>query len=237
MKIFKVKRASTILFFSSKEDAYKYIAEDWSQKHSVIEEDFCESDYVFRKEICHYNSQNKLCKALFSPQNRNCPISTIIGQKILKIKISEDKCTILFYTDKSKFIMHHGQECCEDVHLEEVHGGDLTDLEGTIITSASEDICSNEEGTLTFYRFGNKDITLTIRWIGTSNGYYSENVSFTEIHPEFDINWYDEDGKYHNESGPAITTESESQWWIHGSRIDCKDNEEFLRIIKIKELL
>jgi hypothetical protein len=26
-------------------------------------------------------------------------------------------------------------------------------------------------------------------------------------------------------------------WYIHGKRIDCTDNEEFLRIVKMKELL
>jgi hypothetical protein len=28
-----------------------------------------------------------------------------------------------------------------------------------------------------------------------------------------------------------------SEWWINGERILCKDNEEFLRIVKMKELL
>jgi hypothetical protein len=44
--------------------------------------------------------------------------------------------------------------------------------------------------------------------------------------------WYDENDEYHNDKGPAIIyRDGDRQWWIHGKQIDCKTNEEFLRII------
>jgi hypothetical protein len=73
--------------------------------------------------------------------------------------------------------------------------------------------------------------------------------------------WYDNDGEWHNEFGPArILSNGTSFWCIHGKmhRLDgpaieyadgskdwaidgkflsCKDNEEFLRFIKLKALL
>jgi hypothetical protein len=45
-------------------------------------------------------------------------------------------------------------------------------------------------------------------------------------------------GKLHREDGPAIEDYNKKEFWfIHGELIDCKDNEDFLRIIKMKTLL
>jgi hypothetical protein len=44
-------------------------------------------------------------------------------------------------------------------------------------------------------------------------------------------------GKLHRLDGPAIDFPNAKQWWIDGIQIKCNDNEEFLRIVKMKELL
>jgi hypothetical protein len=55
--------------------------------------------------------------------------------------------------------------------------------------------------------------------------------------------WY-VNGKLHRLDGPAVDNYNWDyfvlfmfEWWIDGVQINCKDNEEFLRIVKMKELL
>lgn len=85
-----------------------------------------------------------------------------------------------------RFIFYHSQDCCENVRVEDTCG-DLSDLVGAPILEATEtrcedatgdDECTNDSGTWTFYRFSTVKGTVTVRWLGTSNGYYSESVDF-----------------------------------------------------------
>jgi hypothetical protein len=63
----------------------------------------------------------------------------------------------------------------------------LDDLLRTPILDAREDSNSKENSktaeseTWTFYNIRTIKGSVTIRWYGTSNGYYSEGVSFEEI--------------------------------------------------------
>lgn len=87
--------------------------------------------------------------------------------------------------------MWHDQDCCEYVRIEDIDG-DLDDLLKGPILKAEEvsssdpafykpDTVSDEESfTWTFYKLVNNAGYLTIRWLGTSNGYYSESVTFEE---------------------------------------------------------
>lgn len=100
---------------------------------------------------------------------------------------SEDVC---FTMKSGKVIrMIHHSECCESVSVEEVIGCDPQDLVGHEILSASED--SNEktsefgdEEQWTFYNIRSHGGTMTIRWYGTSNGYYSTSVCIEVSNPD-----------------------------------------------------
>jgi len=80
--------------------------------------------------------------------------------------------------------LYHEQDCCESVALEDVAGGELSDLNGEKILSAveasKEDANASDSGTWTFYIIRTQKVTLTLRWYGMSNGYYSEEVAVSK---------------------------------------------------------
>lgn len=108
----------------------------------------------------------------------------MIGAIIERINKSNDEL-IFHATDKRVFRFHHYQDCCESVYIEDITG-DLQDLIGSQLIMAEE--VSNmdapnledsyESYTWTFYRYGTNKGSVTVRWLGTSNGYYSESVDF-----------------------------------------------------------
>jgi hypothetical protein len=91
-----------------------------------------------------------------------------------------------------RYKLHHYQDCCESVYVEDI-AGDLQDLIGTPILMAEEVTHENEtpEGltvdyyddsyTWTFYKLATKKGYVTIRWFGSSNGYYSESVDWVKV--------------------------------------------------------
>lgn len=82
-----------------------------------------------------------------------------------------------------RFVFWHEQDCCENVRIEQVDG-DPRDLLGSPLLMAEEATESKEErgesSTWTFYKFATAKGYVTVRWLGTSNGYYGEGVSLRE---------------------------------------------------------
>jgi hypothetical protein len=114
-----------------------------------------------------------------------------------KVGSGDIKFVVSNGTDASSnlLILYHEQNCCESVTVEDVCG-DVSDLIGSPILYA-EVVTSNTAGemlkvgtpvdpddegyehesfTWTFYKIGTIKGGVTIRWYGTSNGYYSEAV-------------------------------------------------------------
>ena len=91
-------------------------------------------------------------------------------------------------TAGQSFRMFHYQDCCESVRVEDVCG-DVADLVGTPIVRAEQR--SNGTQTIeggygdveqwTFYELATIRGSVTVRWYGTSNGYYSTSVDFEEL--------------------------------------------------------
>lgn len=119
----------------------------------------------------------------------------LVGKTLHEVIVSEDKATIKFITDAGEtFFMYHNQDCCEGVKVEDICG-DLGNLIGLPILTASE--VTNKEKpeadredrdgfydvtcTWTFYTLATNRGSVTIRWYGSSNGAYSERVSFANI--------------------------------------------------------
>ncbi len=130
------------------------------------------------------------------------------GMTLASVTIAPDNERVRFVTaDGRVFDQWHSQSCCESVRVEDVVG-DLSDLIGSPILLAEEVTHSGEsewdsdyekkkaEGwpedvpvpdyvsdsfTWTFYKLSTIKGSVTIRWLGESNGYYSESVDFDEV--------------------------------------------------------
>ncbi len=93
---------------------------------------------------------------------------------------------LIFQTVEGKtHKFYHSQGCCESVTIEDVCG-DLSDLIGSPLLIAEEvdnmDVpeVQAESFTWTFYKFGTVKGNVTVRWLGTSNGYYGEGVDYIQ---------------------------------------------------------
>lgn len=82
------------------------------------------------------------------------------------------------------FSLHHVQDCCESVYVEDVCG-DLHDLTGSpIVRSEGRFETGDQEYgsfTFSFYELATNKGSVTIRFYGSSNGYYSESADLYEI--------------------------------------------------------
>ena len=125
--------------------------------------------------------------------HEDAKVSSLLGKTMSAIsrgaKDGDDVIRILTM-DGGMYMMCHSQDCCEQVGIESIVG-DLTDLIGEPLTLAEE--ATNEADsrkgddsqTWTFYKFATRKGFVDIRWLGTSNGYYSERVDFVKIRGTF----------------------------------------------------
>lgn len=110
-----------------------------------------------------------------------------------------ESSAICFYTSNGDiYKMYHDQNCCESVSIEDICG-DLEDIIGSPVLLAEKtsnsgggtEYTEDENGeeyigdkcshTWTFYKLSTIKGSITIRWYGTSNGYYSEEVDFYRV--------------------------------------------------------
>ena len=106
------------------------------------------------------------------------------GETITEIIGAEEgskEVTILTKSGR-RFQLYHQQDCCEHVSIQLI-GGSVEDILNQEVTEATEiitDYPSGESATKTIFGLKANYSTLVIEWLGQSNGYYSESVSFVE---------------------------------------------------------
>lgn len=118
-------------------------------------------------------------------------IEELLGKTLTKI--DSGIAEITFHTaDGEQYRMFHSQDCCENVSIESIDG-DLEDLIGNPLLQAEsvsnpeyEEAWRAKESyvdsyTWTFYKLATIKGYVTIRWLGESNGYYSESVDFVKL--------------------------------------------------------
>jgi hypothetical protein len=100
---------------------------------------------------------------------------TIIHVQGLNVGSDE---VLFICSDRTYLRLYHEQKCCESVSVEDV-AGLASDILGRRIELAEEVSEPDVEGyssTWTFYKLATNEGSVTIRWLGSSNGYYSESV-------------------------------------------------------------
>lgn len=113
-------------------------------------------------------------------------LKDIVGMTMTSVENKGDEL-VFTSTDGKSFKLFHPQDCCESVSIESVVG-DLSDLVGEPLLIAEKSTGETpadytfeyepESYTWTFYKFATRKGYVDVRWLGESNGYYSESVYF-----------------------------------------------------------
>jgi len=112
-------------------------------------------------------------------------IEDMVGKVFTRVSGGVGSGELVFENDTERFVFFHYQDCCESVDINDIVG-DLEDLVGEPLLIAEEVEGSvpadfedeyTESYTFTFYKFATRKGYVDVRWLGESNGYYSESVS------------------------------------------------------------
>jgi|SRR5690554_1488016 len=113
-------------------------------------------------------------------------LSSLVGETIksvsgLEVRDDLDNDEVIFVTESGKALkLYHDQDCCEHVRMIDIEL-DADDFSGAVVLSAEEvvgETMDDDYGTrtYTFYKIETTKGGIWMRWLGESNGYYSESV-------------------------------------------------------------
>ena len=95
-----------------------------------------------------------------------------------------DQRVLITLEDGRSFVIEHHQDCCESVWIDSGEQ-DMLKLQNKKIVEANveydEHSTCSESGTVTLFKFRTDEDTVVLKWIGESNGYYSETADIYEI--------------------------------------------------------
>jgi len=114
-------------------------------------------------------------------------VSELLGKTIVDIQVGDNQIDFVL-DDNTIYVMYHEQDCCENVSIEDLVG-DVSDLlfspllEAEVVSNSEEAAQSEWEDswTWTYYKLGTIKGHVSIRWYGSSNGYYSESVDYARL--------------------------------------------------------
>lgn len=116
-------------------------------------------------------------------------ISELLGKTITAIEGASNGSDEIRFAcaDGAVYRLYHSQDCCETVEVADITG-DVSDLIGEPILRAEARTNQTDKPsewsdsfTWTFYELATIKGSVTIRWLGESNGYYSESVAFEKV--------------------------------------------------------
>jgi len=128
-----------------------------------------------------------------SKETINIGFSDLLGKSIIRIFQVRDEAIVICTSDGFIYFLHNIQDCCESVYIDDICG-ELENSTGLVVLA--EEVTnldpkldkSFDSATWTFYKLNTVKDSVTIRFLGESNGYYSESVNFQKFFcPEFQL--------------------------------------------------
>jgi hypothetical protein len=121
------------------------------------------------------------------------PFSVLVGETLTEVTgLEQGSEEVHIRTASGKhFRMKHYASCCEKVEVVDVNivGAPPSEWRSPITVATEESNAGAEpkpceysqSWTWTFYRLACNEGTVVLRWLGESNGYYSEDVDFEQL--------------------------------------------------------
>lgn len=127
------------------------------------------------------------------PTQREAKIKEMSMLVFTEVKKNGDDRLDFTAEDGRMFTFVHDQDCCESVYIEDI-AGNLDDLVGAPMLMAEDVSAFSAEPDIrpfgddvyqwTFYKFATIKGYVTVRWYGSSNGYYATDVSLYVSEPD-----------------------------------------------------
>jgi hypothetical protein len=111
----------------------------------------------------------------------------LVGEVLDAVDIDREKDQILLTTRSGRqFLIHHEQDCCETVEIVgqdgcfiRLVGKPIVEAREIAIDTTKDDSYGTETTTTLIFRVDGE--TVISRWVGDSNGYYSDSVDIAEL--------------------------------------------------------
>ena len=118
---------------------------------------------------------------------RHVEFSDLVGEVLDAVDIDREENQILLTTRSGrKFLVYHEQDCCEKVQIvgqdgsfDKLIGKPIVEARDIAVDTTEEGIDDSQTTTTLVFRVD--DQTVISRWVGDSNGYYSESVDIAEL--------------------------------------------------------
>jgi hypothetical protein len=120
-------------------------------------------------------------------ERKHVEFSALVGEVLDAVDIDREENQILLTTRSGRrFLVYHEQDCCETVaisgqdgNFDKLIGKPLVEARDFAVDTTEEGIDDSQTTTTLVFRVD--DQTVISRWIGDSNGYYSESVDIAEL--------------------------------------------------------
>ena len=104
-------------------------------------------------------------------------VSDLLGLTMVEVTRKGEAIRMVASTGEI-FSLHHEQDCCESVWLEDICG-DLDDLVGQPLLQA--EVAASFKDEWNFYKFATIRGSVTLRWCGSTDGPYSLAVDLWRL--------------------------------------------------------